>query len=290
MQREFTNADTKVVWGDCFSVLKEAVPDRSVDLIFADPPYNIGKKFADFKDSWPSDEQYAEWCHGWIDLCIKKLRRTGSMYLMTSTQSMPYLDLYIRRHLTVLSRIIWHYDSSGVQAKNKFGSMYEPILHCVADPDHYAFNGDAIRIEARTGAQRRLIDYRKPTPTLYNMTKIPGNVWYFPRVRYRMPEYENHPSQKPEALLERIILASSNPDDLVLDPFAGTFSTSAVAQRLKRRSISIEQEGEYIKIGLRRLGICQHLDGEELKPLDKTYERKNGKAKTKAYTERSLFE
>lgn len=266
----------------------QTIPDRSVDLVFADPPYNIGKKFANFKDSWPSDEQYAEWCYGWIDLCIKKLSHTGSMYVMTSTQFQPYLDLYIRRHLTVLSRIVWHYDSSGVQAKTKFGSMYEPILHCVADPDRYTFNGDDIRVEARTGAQRRLIDYRKPTPTLYNTTKIPGNVWFFPRVRYRMSEYENHPSQKPETLLERIILVSSNPGDLVLDPFAGTFTTSAVAQRLKRRSVGIEQEGEYIKIGLRRLGICHYLDGEELKPLDKTYERKNDKAKTE--TERSLFE
>ncbi len=290
MQREFTNTDTNVFWGDCLSILTEAISDRSVDLIFADPPYNIGKKFANFKDSWPSDEHYAEWCHGWIDVCIKKLSPTGSMYVMTSTQSMPYLDLYIRRHLTVLSRIIWHYDSSGVQAKNKFGAMYEPILHYVADPDRYTFNGDAIRVEARTGAQRKLIDYRKPTPSLYNTTKIPGNAWYFPRVRYRMSEYENHPSQKPEALLERIILASSNPGDLVLDPFAGTFTTSAVAQRLKRRSVGIEQEGDYIKIGLRRLGICQNLDGEELKPLDKTYERKNGRAKTKTNTERLLFE
>lgn len=290
MQREFINNDTKVLWGDCLTTLKDAVPDRSIDLIFADPPYNIGKRFANFKDNWLSEEQYVEWCQGWIDLCITKLSPTGSMYMMTSTQSMPYLDLYIRRQLTVLSRIVWHYDSSGVQAKNKFGSMYEPILHCVAAPDRYTFNGDAILVEAKTGAQRRLIDYRKSTPTLYNTTKIPGNVWYFPRVRYRMPEYESHPSQKPEALLERIILASSNPGDLVLDPFAGTFTTSAVAQRLKRRSVGIEREGEYIKIGLRRLGICQQLDGEELKPLDKTYERKNGKLDSQSYAERSLFE
>jgi adenine-specific DNA-methyltransferase len=288
--REFANTNSKVFWGDCFSVLGQVIPDSSVDLIFADPPYNIGKKFASFKDSWPSDEKYAEWCHVWIEMCVKKLKPTGSMYVMTSTQCMPYLDLYIRRYLTVLSRIVWHYDSSGVQAKNKFGSMYEPILHCVADTERYTFNGDAVRVEARTGAQRRLIDYRKPNPTQYNTTKIPGNVWYFPRVRYRMLEYESHPSQKPEALLERIILASSNPGDVVLDPFAGTFTTSAVAQRLERRSIGIEQEGEYIKIGLRRLGICQDLDGEELKPLDKTYERKNGKAKTKTYTGPSLFD
>lgn len=277
--RVFTKDETTIIWGDCLTSLNQIIPDATVDLVFADPPYNIGKMFMAFKDSWPSDEAYADWSRCWIDLCIAKLKPTGSMYVMASTQSLPYLDLYVRRRLTVLSRIVWHYDSSGVQAKNKFGSMYEPILHCVVDPDHYTFNGDAIRIEAKTGAQRRLIDYRKPTPTQYNTTKIPGNVWYFPRVRYRMPEYENHPSQKPEVLLERIILASSNPGDLILDPFAGTFTTSAVAQRLKRRSVGIEREIEYVKTGLRRLGVCQTLDGEELKPLDKAYERRNGKAK-----------
>src|SRR5437660_380971 len=156
------------------------------------------------------------------------------MYFMASTQSMPYLDLYIRKHLTVLSRIVWHYDSSGVQAKSKFGSMCEPILHCVKDPDNYTFNGEAVRVEARTGAQRKLIDYRKPVPTQYNLTKIPGNAWYFPRVRYRMAQYEEHPSQKPEALFERVILASSNAGETVLDPFSGTFTTGAVAQRLGR--------------------------------------------------------
>jgi adenine-specific DNA-methyltransferase len=288
MQREFTKDGATILAGDCLSVLKDGVAERSVDLIFADPPYNIGKQFANFKDSWPSDDQYAEWCYGWLDLCVAKLKPTGTMYVMTSTQSMPYLDLYIRRRLTVLSRIVWHYDSSGVQAKSKFGSMYEPILHCVVDPDHCTFNGDDVRVEARTGAKRKLIDYRKPTPTLYNTTKIPGNVWYFPRVRYRMDEYENHPSQKPETLLERIILASSNPGDLVLDPFSGTFTTSAVAQKLKRRSLGIEREVEYVKIGLRRLSICQSLDGEELKPLRKGYERRNGKPKMQ--TEPSLFE
>ena len=128
---------------------------------------------------------------------------------MASTQSMPFLDLFVRERITVLSRIVWHYDSSSTQARSKFGSMYEPILHCVKNPDAYTFNGDAIRVEAKTGARRRLIDYRKPVPSQYNTTKVPGNAWYFSRVRYRMDEYENHPSQKPEALLERIILASS---------------------------------------------------------------------------------
>ncbi|MEN1396534.1 DNA methyltransferase, partial [Pseudomonas aeruginosa] len=73
-----------------------------------------------------------------------------------------------------------------------------------------------------------LIDYRKNPPQPYNHQKVPGNVWDFPRVRYLMDEYENHPTQKPEALLKRIILASSNPGDIVLDPFAGSFTTGAV--------------------------------------------------------------
>lgn len=187
-----------------------------------------------------------------------------------------YLDLYLRKRLTILSRIMWHYDSSGVQAKNRYGSMYEPLLYCVKNENLYTFNGDEIKVEAKTGAKRKLIDYRKKKPTQYNTTKIPGNVWYFHRVRYRMDEYENHPSQKPEGLLERIIRASSNPGDTIMDPFAGTFTTSAVAKRLGRKSIGIEQELEYIKIGLRRLNMQTELDGEELLPPNKTFLRKNG--------------
>lgn len=265
-----------VVHGNCVPALSE-MPDCSIDLIFADPPYNIGKSFGEFRDKWPSDLEYAEWCQVWLALCLRKLKDTGSMYVMTSTQAMPYLDLWLRDRCTILSRITWHYDSSGVQAKRYYGSMFEPILFCVKEPKQYTFNTDDIEVEARTGAVRKLIDYRKPTPMPYNTKKVPGNVWYFPRVRYRMPEYEEHPSQKPEALLERIVLASSNAGDLVVDPFAGTFTTCAVAKRLGRKSVGIEQEREYVKIGLRRLGLASQFDGEQLRALDKTYVRKNGK-------------
>lgn len=92
-----------------------------------------------------------------------------------------------------------------------------------------------------------------------------------------MPEYEKHPTQKPEALLERIIAASSNEGGLILDPFAGTFTTCAVAKNLNRKSLGIELEEEYIKIGLRRLNIMSHYHGEKLHPVEKTYKRKNGK-------------
>lgn len=275
---KFGNDATEVVLGDCVEALND-VADASVDLVFADPPYNIGKRFGAFRDSWPSDADYAEWCFGWLDLCIKKLNARGSLYLMSSTQAMPLLDQWVRQRLIVLSRIVWHYDSSGVQAKRYYGSMYEPVLFCVRDPKAYTFNDADIEVEARTGAVRKLIDYRKKTPTVYKSTKVPGNVWFFPRVRYRMPEYENHPSQKPEALLERIIRASTNPGDLVLDPFAGSFTTCAVAQRLDRRSIGIEANVDYVKAGIRRLGLATHFQGEQLKPLVKNTARRNGKGK-----------
>jgi site-specific DNA-methyltransferase (adenine-specific) len=195
---------------------------------------------------------------------------------------MPYLDIYLRERLSVLGRIAWHYDSSGVQAKRYYGSVYEPILYCVKDDRNYTFNSEAIAVEARTGAQRKLIDYRKPKPALYNSKKVPGNVWYFPRVRYRMSEYEHHPSQKPESLLDRILKASSNAGDIVLDPFSGTFTTSAVAKRLGRTSIGIEIEEEYVKVGLRRLEIADQWNGERLSPPRKPYVRKNGTMQSRA--------
>src|SRR5690606_32141860 len=127
--------------------------------IFADPPYNIGKKFGDFIDTWPSDEEYANWCFNWISSCLDKLSPNGSIYLMTSTQAMPYIDLWLRDKITILSRIVWHYDSSGVQAKKYYGSLYEPILYGVKNKNSYTFNSKDISIAARTGAVRKLIDY-----------------------------------------------------------------------------------------------------------------------------------
>jgi len=272
--KKYKQSDHIIYHGDAEMVLAEEVADSSVDLIFANPPYNIGKRFMNFRDRWPSDRIYAEWCFRWLEICIDKLSPSGSMYLMASTQAMPYIDLFIRDRLTVMGRIVWCYDSSGVQAKNHFGSMYEPILYCVKDRKNYIFNSSDISVEAKTGATRKLIDYRKSVPSVYNSKKVPGNVWMYNRVRYRMEEYEEHPSQKPEMLLERIILASSNPASTVLDPFAGTFTTCAVAKSLGRKTIGIEKEETYINIGLRRvLGYKEHNGSPLSKPIKNTRRR-----------------
>ncbi len=273
IREDFGNERHKIILGEAVETLKDEIQDCSIDLIFADPPYNIGKNFNGHKDKWKNDESYLEWSYQWLDLCVKKLKPNGSFYVMTSTQFMPYFDIYLRNKLEILSRIVWFYDSSGVQAKNYYGSMYEPILFCVKDKENYIFNSEKILVEAKTGAKRKLIDYRKNPPQVYNSEKVPGNVWEFPRVRYRMDEYENHPTQKPIALLERIIKASSNENDLVLDLFAGTFTTSFVAKQLNRRSIGIELQEEYVKIGLRRLELETEFKGEKLEKPVRTFEK-----------------
>lgn len=271
------NNNSLAILGDSLSVLKN-MKDKSVQLIFADAPYNIGKNFGNNSDKWESVHTYIEWCKTWIDECMRVLSDTGSMYFMTATQHMSYLDVYVSEKYNVLCRIIWAYDSSGVQSKKIYGSLYEPILMINKNKRaSYIFNYEDILVEAKTGAKRKLIDYRKNPPQLYNTEKVPGNVWDFSRVRFKMDEYENHPTQKPEALLERIIKASSNPGDVVLDPFSGSFTTSATAIRLGRVGIGIDLNEEYYEIGLRRTGISTERNGKILK---KTKIRKtNAKSK-----------
>jgi site-specific DNA-methyltransferase (adenine-specific) len=133
------NNKYKIIYGDALEALVK-IPDNSIDLIFADPPYNIGKNFNGKIEKWESEDEYLNWCYEWLDLCIKKLKSNGSFYVMTATQFMPFFDIYLRKKINILSRLVWYYDSSGVQAKKYYGSMYEPILFCVKDTNNYTFN------------------------------------------------------------------------------------------------------------------------------------------------------
>jgi len=267
------NESSMAILGDSMSILKK-LKDESVTLIFADPPYNIGKEF---EETIISKKAYLQWTYQWIEECMRVIKPEGTFYCMAATQFMPYIDSYIDSKYLVRARIVWTYDSSGVQAKRYFGSMYEPILMIVKDEKAYKFNTDEVMVEAKTGAVRKLIDYRKTPPQPYQPTKVLGNVWNIPRVRFKMEEYENHPTQKPEKLLEIMIKASSDEGDLILDPFAGSFTTCAVAQKMNRSSIGIELQEEYFKIGLRRLALASSWNGHS---LDKVKIRKtNHKSK-----------
>lgn len=252
------------ILGNSLEILRK-IKSKSINLIFADPPYNINKDFGNNKDKWSTSNQYINWCKEWLDECMRILVDDGTMYFMTSTQHMAYLDVYMSEKYNVLNRIVWSYDSSGVQSKKMYGSLYEPILMVNRSSNsNFTFNYQEILVEAKTGAKRGLIDYRKDPPQPYNSVKVPGNVWDFNRVRFKMEEYENHPTQKPELLLERIIKASSNVGDIVLDPFSGSFTTSAVAVKLGRLAIGIELNEDYLEMGIRRTNISSTHKGKNL--------------------------
>ena len=242
----YKNKNHAIYNGDvlkCFNKIK----DETIDLVFADPPYNIGKDFDGLKDK-QNQNDFLIWTYKWIDEVFRVLKKNGSFYLMNSTQSIPYLDIYCRKYFNIISRVVWAYDSSSVQSKSSFGSQWEPILF-MSKGKKYKFNSKDIQIEAKTGSKRNLINYRKTPPAPYNKTKVPGNLWNFNRIRYLQDEYENHPTQKPEALLERIIKASSDKNDLILDPFSGSFTTGSVAKKNNRKFVGFEINENYVKIG-----------------------------------------
>lgn len=119
------------------------------------------------------------------------LKKDGTCYLMNSTQNILYISIYLQENYFIVNDIVWSYDSSGVQSKKKYKSLYEPIIMATKSSNSkYTFNYQDILVEAKTGAKRRLIDYRKNPPQPYNTRKGPGNIWYFTRVRFKIDDLE----------------------------------------------------------------------------------------------------
>lgn len=174
-----------VILGDSLEVLKK-FKDNSVDLIFTDPPYGIRKDFGDDSDFFNSVEEYFNWCKLWIDECMRILKKDGTMYFMSATQHMPFLDVYVSQKYHVINRIVWAYDSSGVQSKKKFGSLFEPIIMITHNKkSKYTFNYKDILVDAKTGSERGLIDYRKTPPQphsnqlMYNLHESSSHLLLF---------------------------------------------------------------------------------------------------------------
>ena len=248
-------AKHSIIEADILDGLK-LVPNGSVNLIFADAPYNTGTViYNNWLDKWDSEEAHAAWCYEWLEVALTKLKPNGSIYIMVGTAANAYVDIWLRSRITIKSRIIWHYPSSGSAAKHHFTQLHEPILHCVKNPKNYTFNSEDIAIPSPTGLSGK-IDYRRKIPGQYATTKNPSNHWDFKRVTRTSRENEKGcPTIKPSGLIERVIRASSNENDVVLDCFAGSFAFATVAKRLKRKSLSIERDPAYTAVGRRRLNI-----------------------------------
>lgn len=245
--------------GDCLELLRET-EQESVDLVFADPPFNIGYKYDVYEDSRDSSE-YLAWSRDWIQGVFEALKSDGTFWLAIGDEYAAELKIEAQKvGFHCRSWVIWYY-TFGVNCKNGFSRSHTHLFHFVKNPKKFTFN--RINPEIRVKSARELVyaDNRaNPSGRLPDNTWITRpqdapeflsfrpshDTWFFSRVAGTFKEREGfHGCQMPEQLLARIIRTSSNPQDLVLDPFSGSGTTLCVAKKLARQWVGFELSGEY---------------------------------------------
>ena len=235
----------KIICGDCIEVLSRANP--FADLIFADPPFNIGYKYDKYHDK-VERESYVDWTRRWMSACKRVLKPDGSFYIAIGDEYAANVKI-IADDLGLFMRnwLIWHY-TFGQQMKNKFARSHTHIFYFVNDKKSFTFNDYAVR----TPSDRQLVyNDKRANP----QGKMPNDVWdEFPRVCGTFKERQGwHPCQMPESLLKRTIAVSSNTGDCVLDPFSGSGTTAAAAYQLGRNYVGVEISEKYVENSNERL-------------------------------------
>src|SRR4051794_22313325 len=244
----------QILTGDCLAHLAR-LEAGSVGLAFADPPFNIGYDYDVYHDGRGHDD-YLAWTERWLAAVRRVLKPAGSFYVAIGDEYAAELKVRLDAlGLTMRNWIVWHY-TFGVSCTRKFNRSHAHIFYYVADPKRFTFNADAVRVPSArqtTYADRRA----NPAGKLPDDTWVlrpqeeercfapDGDTWYVSRVCGTFKERTGHPCQMPEAGLERVVRASSNPGDLTLDPFAGSGTTLAVARRLGRHYLGVELSPEY---------------------------------------------
>lgn len=232
--RSMNKKRLEIINGDAILEMKK-IASNSVDLIVADPPYNLGKDYGNDSDS-KDFENYIAFTKEWTAEAKRILKPTGTMYVFMGFRFVSYLFQILERDqkLNFNNWICWHY-TQGIGKKKGFSPRHDDILMFTKSKD-FTFNLDDIKIPQKF--------YR----SVNNMRGAnPGDVWEFSHVHYCNENRQNHPTQKPEGLIERLILASSNEGELVLDPFSGSGTTLRVSQQLNRNCIGIEINPTYVE-------------------------------------------
>lgn len=258
-----------ILTGDCLTHLAR-LPAGCVDLAFADPPFNIGYEY-DVYDDKQSRRDYLAWSSKWLAAVKRVLKPTGAFFVAIGDEYAAELKVRLDDlGLTMRNWIVWHY-TFGVHCKKKFTRSHAHILYHVMDPRKFTFNADEIRVPSArqtTYADRRANPAgRVPDDTWVlrpqeekSHFSPESDSWFVSRVCGTFKERTGHPCQMPEAVLERIIRVASNPGDVVLDPFAGSGTTLAVAHRLGRRYLGIELSPEYADAVRQRLAAIQPVE------------------------------
>ena len=261
--------------GDCITGLAK-IGAGCVDLAFADPPFNIGYDYDVYRDKLSADE-YLAWSKRWAAEVVRVLKPTGTFWLAIGDDYAAELKVLCQRELglTCRSWVIWYY-TFGVNCKKKFSRSHTHLFHFVKDPKHFTFNADAIRVpsarqlvyaDTRAEPKGRLPDdtWVLRPQDVPEQFQADEDTWYFPRVCGTFKERAGfHGCQMPERLLGRIIEASSDPGEIVLDPFAGSGSTLIVAKKLGRAYLGFEFSENYftqVSARLDAIKAGQALDG-----------------------------
>jgi site-specific DNA-methyltransferase (adenine-specific) len=245
---------------DLFEVLNY-LPEAFVDLMFIDPPYNLTKSFNGRTFRQLSIAKYAEWIDSWLSKVIKVLKPDASIYICGDWQSSAAIHQVAEKYFKVLNRITWEREK-GRGAKQNWKNSSEDIFFC-AISKHYTFNVENVKLKRRvlapyTHSTGEPKDWQRTEIGNFRLT-FPSNIWADITVPYwSMPENTDHPTQKPEKLLAKLILASSNEGDLVFDPFLGSGTTSVVAKKLGRRYVGIEIDETYCCLAEKRLMMADN--------------------------------
>jgi len=230
----------EIITGDALVELERRA-SGSAALIVADPPYNLGKDYGNNFDAKAFDD-YLDFSRLWLAQAERVLKPGGTLYVFMGFRFISYVYAILERELKLRfnSWIVWHYTQGSGKTRG-FSPRHDDILMFTKGRD-FMFNLDAVRVPQK--------HYR----TRNNMAGAnPGDVWEFSHVHYCAKRREAHPTQKPEALVARLVLASSDPGDLVVDPFAGSGTTLRVCQQLGREALGIELNPDYVAAMRERL-------------------------------------
>ncbi len=249
----------KTIIGDTFAALP-LLPEKFVDLLIADPPYNLDKDFNGKKFKKTTDDLYEEYTEAWIKQVLHVLKDNASVYVCCDWQSSPAIGKVLKKYFIIQNRITWQREK-GRGALNNWKNGMEDIWFATKSKK-YTFNANDVKIRRKVIAPYKVDgkpkDWEETEDGNFRNT-YPSNFWDDISIPYwSMPENTAHPTQKPEKLLAKLILASSNPNDVILDPFLGSGSTSVTAKKLKRHYIGIEQNVQYCVWAEKRLEMAEY--------------------------------
>jgi len=253
------NLQNKIVQQDLFSVV-DYLPENFVDLLFIDPPYNLSKNFSTVKFKEMKENEYESYIDSWLSKLVKILKPNASIYFCCDWKtSIPAYNV-LKKYFNVRNRITWEREK-GRGSKDNWKNSYEDIWYCTVT-DKFTFNTEAVKLKRLVRAPYKTDDgnpkdWKNENGKNFRVTH-PSNLWNDITIPFwSMPENTDHPTQKPEKLLAKVILASTNENDFVFDPFLGSGTTAVTAKKLNRKFCGVELDETFAALALKRLELAE---------------------------------